>query len=382
MSNYIAEKYRTKQSILALDTEALKAYSDVIDLSIGDTDFVTDSRIIEAAMADAKRGYTHYGDPQGDPELIAAIQKAWFEDFGQKVPAENILVTTSSCMGMQLALMATLNPGNEVIVLGPYFGVYAQQISIAGGICIEVATNPDRDFGLNMEKLEKAITPKTRGIIINSPCNPTGSALSVTDMLRLAELCAKYDLLIYADEIYTRYLYDGVFIPMRTIEGMESRTITLNSFSKNYMMTGWRVGFAIAPKPVRETMQMIAGGMTYTAPSISQRAALHALPLRDEIEKNTISIYRSRVMDAADALQNLDYIQLVRPRGTFYLFPDIRRTGMSSREFTAFLLEKAHILVSPGNAFGKSGEGYIRIAVTQKTEIVQEAMERMRFLPI
>ena len=125
---------------------------------------------------------------------------------------------------------------------------------------------------------------------------------------------------------------------------------------------------------------MIAGGMTYTTPSISQRAALHALPLRDEIEKSTISIYRTRVMETADALQNMDYIELTRPRGTFYLFPDIRRTGLNSLDFTAYLLKKAHILVSPGCAFGKSGEGHIRIAVTQKSEIVREAMHRMKAL--
>jgi aspartate/methionine/tyrosine aminotransferase len=146
------------------------------------------------------------------------------------------------------------------------------------------------------------------------------------------------------------------------------------------MMTGWRVGYAIAPRPVRETMQMISGGMTYTTPSISQRAALHALPLRHEIEENVISVYRERVMEAADALEHMPFVEIVRPRGTFYLFPDIRKTGMTSTELTAYLLEKAHILVSPGNAFGKSGEGHIRIAVTQDSEKIREAMRRMKAL--
>ncbi len=380
MREYIAEKYRGQKATLSLDTDALKAFDDVIDLSIGDTDFVTDTRIIHAAMEDAERGYTRYGDPQGDPELISAIQKAWFEDFHQNLNRDDILVTASSCMGMQLALMATLNPGDEVLVLGPYFGVYAQQIAVADGVCVEVPTDAKHGFCIVEDSIERAVTDRTRGIIVNTPCNPTGSALSLDDMKKLAEICTRHDLLIYADEIYTRYLYDGVFIPMRTLEGMAERTITLNSFSKNFMMTGWRVGYAIAPRPVRETMQMISGGMTYTTPSISQRAALHALPLRHEIEENVISVYRERVMEAADALEHMPFAEIVRPRGTFYLFPDIRKTGMTSTELTAYLLEKAHILVSPGNAFGKSGEGHIRIAVTQDSEKIREAMRRMKAL--
>ena len=262
MREYIAEKYRGQKATLSLDTDALKAFDDVIDLSIGDTDFVTDTRIIHAAMEDAERGYTRYGEPQGDPELINAIQKAWFEDFHQNLNRDDILVTASSCMGMQLALMATLNPGDEVLVLGPYFGVYAQQIAVAGGVCVEVPTDAKHGFCIVEDSIERAVTDRTRGIIVNTPCNPTGSALSLDDMKKLAEICTRHDLLIYADEIYTRYLYDGVFIPMRTLEGMAERTITLNSFSKNFMMTGWRVGYAIAPRPVRETMQMISGGMT------------------------------------------------------------------------------------------------------------------------
>ena len=174
MREYIAEKYRGQKATLSLDTDALKAFDDVIDLSIGDTDFVTDTRIIHAAMEDAERGYTRYGEPQGDPELINAIQKAWFEDFHQNLNRDDILVTASSCMGMQLALMATLNPGDEVLVLGPYFGVYAQQIAVAGGVCVEVPTDAKHGFCIVEDSIERAVTDRTRGIIVNTPCNPTG----------------------------------------------------------------------------------------------------------------------------------------------------------------------------------------------------------------
>ena len=187
MREYIAEKYRGQKATLSLDTDALKAFDDVIDLSIGDTDFVTDTRIIHAAMEDAERGYTRYGDPQGDPELISAIQKAWFEDFHQNLNRDDILVTASSCMGMQLALMATLNPGDEVLVLGPYFGVYAQQIAVAGGVCVEVPTDAKHGFCIVEDSIERAVTDRTRGIIVNTPCNPTGSALSLDDMKKLAD---------------------------------------------------------------------------------------------------------------------------------------------------------------------------------------------------
>lgn len=380
MRNHIAERFQHYSGGLSLDTEALKRYPDVIDLSIGDTDFTTDRRIIDAAFADACAGYTHYGDPKGDPELISAIRRAWKEDFGQDVSEQEILVTTSSCIGMSQALMGILNPGDEVIVFGPYFADYASQAALAGGRAVEVPTYEADAYRPQEDALRRAITPKTRAMIVNTPCNPTGAAYDMDTLQMLARVAQEYDLLILADEIYTRYLYDGEFIPMRTLPGMADRTVTLNSFSKNFLMTGWRVGYIIAHPELIQVFKAVNDALTYAAPSISQRAAIKALSIRDEIAEAYITKYRDRVFYASDCIEKIPYLTLLRPRGTFYLFPGIQKTGMDDRTFASFLLEKAHLLVSPGCAFGKAGEGHFRIACTVSRDKLEEAMKRLATL--
>ena len=380
MRNHIAERFQHYSGGLSLDTEALKRYPDVIDLSIGDTDFTTDRRIIDAAFADACAGYTHYGDPKGDPELISAIRRAWKEDFGQDVSEQEVLVTTSSCIGMSQALMGILNPGDEVIVFGPYFADYASQAALAGGRAVEVPTYEADAYRPQEDALRRAITPKTRAMIVNTPCHPTGAAYDMDTLQMLARVAQEYDLLILADEIYTRYLYDGEFIPMRTLPGMADRTVTLNSFSKNFLMTGWRVGYIIAHPELIQVFKAVNDALTYAAPSISQRAAIKALSIRDEIAEAYITKYRDRVFYASDCIEKIPYLTLLRPRGTFYLFPGIQKTGMDDRTFASFLLEKAHLLVSPGCAFGKAGEGHFRIACTVSRDKLEEAMKRLATL--
>ena len=382
MQKYIAKRFQNARSGLSLDTEALGRYSDIIDLSIGDTDFITDSRIIDAAFADAKAGYTHYGDPKGDPELIRAICAAWQADFGQPVVSDEVLITTSSCMGMSQVMLALLNPGDEVIVFAPYFAVYKQQVELAGGKCVEVPTWAADGFVPREEALRAAITPRTRAMILNTPCNPTGAAYDRDALEMLSRVAQEYDLLIAADEIYTRYLYDGEFIPLRTLPGMRNRVITLNSFSKNFMMTGWRVGCIIAHPDLIRVFQHVNNGMTYTTPAVSQRAALHALALRDQITREYIAQYRERVYYTADRLAAIPWITLYRPRGTFYLFPGIEKTGMPDGAFCDLLLNEAHLLVSPGAAFGQAGQGHFRIAATVPMDKLREAMDRLEKLHI
>ena len=380
MQKYIAERFRNAFSGLSLDTEALRRYSDVIDLSIGDTDFTTDRRIIDAAYADACAGHTHYGDPKGDPELIEAICQAWKEDFNQDVSPAEVLVTTSSCMGMSQALLALLNPGDEVLVFGPYFADYNNQIYLAGGKMVEVVTKEENHYAPEEAAIRAAITPRTRAMIVNTPCNPTGAAYSMETLTMLAKLATEYDLLILADEIYTRYLYDGAFVPMRTLPGMADRVVTLNSFSKNFLMTGWRVGYIIAHPELIQVFQQVNEGLTYVAPSVSQRAALKALSLRNEIAEEYITKYRDRVYYVADRIAQIPYLSLYRPRGTFYAFPGIAKTGMEDKAFCAYLLEQAHIMVAPGCVFGAAGIGHFRIACTVSQSKLAEAMDRMEKL--
>ena len=377
MKTYIAKRFQNAGSGLSLDTAALAKYNDIIDLSIGDTDFTTDGAIIEKAYQDAKAGHTHYGDPKGDPELISAIRKAWLEDFGQEVSESRVLVTASSCLGMALVMLATLDPGDEVIVFSPYFAMYRSQIELAGGVCVDVPTYASENYAIDEARLRAAITPKTKAIIFNNPTNPTGMAYGRGTLELLARVAQEYDLLIAADEIYTTYLYEGDYIPMRTLPGMQERTITLNSFSKNFMMTGWRVGAIIAEPELIATMNQINGALIYSAPSISQRAAIAALENRARIRERYIAAYRDRIFYSAERLAGIAYLSLVQPKGTFYLFPGVEKTGLSSKEFCKELLERAHILVSPGDVFGLAGKQHFRIACTVGMEKLKEAYDRM-----
>lgn len=378
--NYIAKRFQSLQTGFTLNTAALEKYSDIIDLSIGDPDLTTDERIIHAAFADAKAGYTHYGNPKGDPELIAGICKTWKEDFDQIVTPEEVIITASSCMGMYLALSALLDPGDEVITFSPYFAVYRQQIEFCGGKCVEVPTYAAENFSIDEQRLRQAVTEKTKAIIFNNPNNPTGMAYDRKESEIIAKIAQEYDLLVLADEIYTAYIVTGDHVPMRTLPGMEERTVTLNSFSKNYLMTGWRVGCIIADPAIIQVINHVNGCMIYAAPSVSQRAALAALPLRQEIRKEYVEYLLKRLTYVTSRIERIPYLDLVKPRGTFYLFPGIQKTGLTSAEFCRTLLEQVHVLVTPGHVFGSTGEGHFRIACTVDTDKLEEAFDRMEKL--
>ena len=378
--NYVAKRFQSAASGLTLDTAALAKYSDVIDLSIGDTDFITDEAIIDAAFRDAKRGHTHYGDPHGDRELIDAVCTAWQEDFSQPLAPDHVLITASSCLGMALVMMAILDPGDEVIVFSPYFPMYRSQIELPGGVCVDVPTYAEEGYAIDEARLRAAITPKTKAIIFNNPTNPTGMAYGRETLELLARVAQEYDLLVAADEIYTTYLFEGSYVPLRTLPDMAERTITLNSFSKNFIMTGWRVGTAIAEPEILAAMHTINGALIYSAPSISQRAAIAALHMRSAVREAYISAYRDRIFYSIERLQNIPYLTLTPPKGTFYLFPGVEKTGLSAPEFCKELLSRAHVLATPGDAFGQTGRNHFRIACTVDIAQLKEAYDRMESL--
>ena len=378
--NYVAKRFQSAASGLTLDTAALAKYNDVIDLSIGDTDFITDEAIIDAAFRDAKRGHTHYGDPHGDRELIDAVCTAWQEDFSQPLAPDHVLITASSCLGMALVMMAILDPGDEVIVFSPYFPMYRSQIELPGGVCVDVPTYAEEGYAIDEARLRAAITPKTKAIIFNNPTNPTGMAYGRETLELLARVAQEYDLLVAADEIYTTYLFEGSYVPLRTLPDMAERTITLNSFSKNFMMTGWRVGTAIAEPEILAAMHTINGALIYSAPSISQRAAIAALHMRSAVREAYISAYRDRIFYSIERLQNIPYLTLTPPKGTFYLFPGVEKTGLSAPEFCKELLSRAHVLATPGDAFGQTGRNHFRIACTVDIAQLKEAYDRMESL--
>ena len=277
-------------------------------------------------------------------------------------------------------MMALLDPGDEVIVFSPYFTMYRSQIELSGGVCVEVPTYGSEGYAINGDRLRAAITPKTKAIIFNNPCNPTGAAYGIDTLKLLYNIAEEHDLLIVADEIYTRYMFNGPFVPICSFPGAMKRTVTLNSFSKNFMMTGWRIGYIIASPHIVNTVMHVNNSLVYSAPAPSQRAAIKALEHRKDIQDKYISRYKERVFYAYERIKNIPYLSMGQPGGTFYVFPNIEKTGLSSKEFCGVLFEKCHILATPGSSFGASGEGYIRLVCACSLDTIKEVFDRMEKL--
>ena len=355
-----------------------KSFDDVINLSLGDPDLITHELIIDKAFADAKAGHTKYTDFRGDPELRQEIVKFYKEEYNMEVADEEVFVSTSACMGMYLALEAILDDGDEVIIQAPYFTPYPQQVELARGIPVELPTYEEEDFQISTERMESLITERTKALVINSPSNPTGNCLTMETMEKIAAIAEKYDLVVIADDIYTAFSYQNPFVPFASLPGMRERTIILNSFSKNFTMTGWRLGNIIAPDYIIKTIQQINENMVFTAPSVSQRAGIYALRHRKEIQPDMVEEYRKRMFYAAERINQIPKLSvLYPPKGAFYLFVNIKKTGLSSVEASDMILREAHVLTLPGNAFGACGEGYVRIACTCGVDVLKEAFDRI-----
>ncbi len=376
---FIAKRYWKDQSTAMGQSDVLaKSFDDVIDLSLGDPDLTTHSDIIDAAFADARAGHTKYTDFRGDPELRQAIIDFYKEEYNMDIKDEEIFVAASGCLAMYLVLEAILDDGDEVILQAPFFTPYPQQVELARGIPIELPTYEEEDFQINIERLESLITERTKALIINSPSNPTGNCLTVETMEKIAQIAEKYDLIVVSDDIYTAFSYQNPFVPFASLPGMQERTIIINSFSKNFTMTGWRVGNIIAPDYIIKIVQQINENVVFTAPSISQRAAIYALHHRDEVQPAMIEEYRKRMFYAADRITKIPKISVINPpKGSFYLFINIKETGLSSVEAADMILREAHVLTLPGNAFGDCGEGYVRIACTVNVDTLKEAFDRI-----
>ena len=376
---FVAKRYWKDQSTaMGKSDEMAKSFNDVINLSLGDPDLITDRLIIDKSYEDARAGHTKYTDFRGDPELRAEICKYYKEEYDMDVKDEEVFVCASACLGMYLALEAIVDDGDEVILQAPFFTPYPQQVELARGIPVELPTYEEEDFQINIERLESLITERTKALVINSPSNPTGNCLTVETMEKIAEIAERHDLIVIADDIYTAFSYQNPFVPFGSLPGMKERTIILNSFSKNFTMTGWRVGNIIAPDYIIKVIQQINENVVFTAPSISQRAAIHALRHRAEVQPPMVEEYRKRMFYAAERINQIPKLSVIYPpKGSFYLFMNIKETGLSSVEAADRILEEAHVLMLPGDAFGTCGEGYVRIACTVNVDTLKEAFDRI-----
>ncbi len=383
-NKYISKRYwKSHQTAMGQSDAMAKSFNDVINLSLGDPDLNTPSSIIQKAFEDANAGHTKYTDFRGDPELVMEICKFYKTEYDMSISPAEVFVTSSATVAMHLALEAILDDGDEVILQAPYFTPYPQQVLLSRGIPVELPTLECEDFQINVDRLESLITERTRALVINTPNNPTGSCLSLQTMQEIADVVRKHDLIVIADDIYTDYSYENPFKPFAKIEGMRERTITLNSFSKGFNMTGWRVGHIVAPAYITDVIQEINENVCFTTSSISQRAAIYALRHRKELQPPIVEEYHNRVNYAASRINKIPKMRVIEPpKGTFYLFPCIKETGLSSEEVADLILKEAHVALLPGSTFGTCGQGYLRIACTVGMEKLEEAFNRIEKMSI
>ncbi|MGI8384756.1 aminotransferase [Robertmurraya sp. P23] len=350
----------------------------VISLGVGEPDFVTSWSAREAAILSLEQGYTSYTANAGLLELrneVSSYMKKQFHvDYN---PKSEIIITVGASQALDIALRAILDPGDEVIIIEPSFVSYAPLVSLAGGKPVAVQATEEYDFKIQTHQLEKAITDRTKAIMICSPNNPTGTMLGEKELIELATFIEKYDLLVLSDEIYAELAYDEPYVSFAAIEGMRHRTLLINGFSKGFAMTGWRLGFVCANEELTAAMLKIHQYAMMCAPTMAQYAALEALKGGREDVEDMKKSYRRRRNYFVQSLNDIG-LSCHIPGGAFYAFPSIVSTGLSSEQFAEQLLIEEKVAVVPGNVFGSSGEGHIRCSYASSMEHLQEAMKRIK----
>lgn len=358
--------------------EVVQTMRDVISLGIGEPDFVTPWHIREAAIYSLERGRTGYTSNLGLPALRDAIAGYVAQHFGVQYAAQReVLVTVGVSEGIDLALRALLDPGDEVLYHEPCYVSYAPSIVLAHGVAVAVRTRVEDGFALTAAALAEKITPRSKVLMLNFPTNPTGATLSREELGRIAELCIRHDLTVLTDEIYSELTYEGAeHVSIAALPGMRERTVFLHGFSKAFAMTGFRIGYACASEELIEAMMKIHQYGILCAPITSQVAALEALQHGAPDVESMRREYELRRNFISRAFNELG-LPCLRPRGSFYVFPDIRPTGLSSREFALGLLREKNVAAVPGDAFGPGGEGYLRCSYATALPQIKEAMKRV-----
>ena len=357
-----------------------KAGEKIIHLNIGRPDFDTPKNIKEAAKKALDEGKVHYASNYGIPELRDAIaHKTEQENNIGYDPAGEIVVTVGANEGILLAMMGLLNPGDEVLIPDPVWLHYFYCAKMAGAVPISVRTREENEFVPSIDDFKAMITPKTKMIVLTSPNNPTGAVASAEALDALAELAKEKDLFVISDEIYESMVYDGNrHISIASLPGMKERTIIVNGFSKKYSMTGWRLGWICSDKALISAMIRIHQYTTVCVTTFAQYGAAEALTgPQDEINRMIAEFDRRRGL-VYGSLKEMPGIRVLRPKGAFYIFPNITGTGKTSEEITGYLLDEAKIAVVPGSVFGNFGEGYIRISYANSYENLEMAMSNMK----
>ncbi|MCI0345942.1 MAG: pyridoxal phosphate-dependent aminotransferase [Chloroflexi bacterium] len=352
---------------------------DIVFLQIGEPDFDTPVNIREAAKKALDEGLTHYPPYPGLPDLRAAIAEDTTARRGFEAKPENVFVTVGGKGVMVYAIMALVNPGDEVIVPDPGYPIYESITRFVGGTPVPIPIRQSNEFRLDVDELASLITPRTKVLVINSPANPTGGVLTRGDIERIAEFAQRHDLVVLSDEIYARILYDGAeHVSIASLDGMADRTITLDGFSKTYAMTGWRMGYAIVPDWMVKAFGQLIINTISGVTAFAQAGGIEALRGPQAEVDAMVSEFRARRDLVVDGLNEIPGFDCLRPQGAFYVFPDISETGLSGADLADKLLYEAGVCVLAGTAFGGIGGNHIRISYANSRENLSEALHRIR----
>jgi len=353
---------------------------DVINLGSGDPDFDTPSHIVEAALEAIRSGYTHYVSSTGIAELRTAIAEKLRRENGLDFdPDSEIIVTPGGKLALFAAVMATVDKGDEVLILDPAWVSYVPCVQLAGGVAVHVPLSKVDNFRVTEAGLQARLTSRCKLLILNSPNNPTGRVLTPVELAAIANVALAHNLWVLSDEIYEKILFDGhEHISVGSLPDMLDRTIIINGFSKTYAMTGWRLGYVAAKARLAQEILKIQQHSVTCAGSFTQYAGTAALTGPQDAVLHMVEEYKRRRDIITEGLNSLPGVSCHLPEGTFYAFPDISGTGMSSMEFADMLLSQAKVAVTPGIAFRKSGQGHVRLSFANSTQLIEAAIERMR----
>lgn len=382
MRNFVAQKVQSlRPSGIRRYFDIAATMDDVVSLGIGEPDFVTPGHIVDRGVDSLHRGQTRYTSNSGTVELRRAISDYINRLYGLYYnPDDQIIVTVGVSEGMWLALKAILDPGDEVLVPQPCFVSNTAAVEMAGGVPVVVDTSVENDFQVTAAQLEAAVSPRTKALLMNYPNNPTGAVLSCERLQEIAAFAEKYDLVVVSDEIYERLVYGTTHIGFATLPGMVERTILLSGMSKSFAMTGWRIGYVVAPAVILEAIRKLHQYLIMSAPTTGQVAALEALQYGEDDVQAMVAEYDTRRRLIVDGFNHLG-MTCFEPRGAFYAFPSIAATGLNDEEFCERLLYEERVAVIPGSAFGRSGSGHIRASYATSQQNIQLALERLeRFM--
>jgi aminotransferase len=354
---------------------------NVISLGIGEPDFVTPAPILQAGRASLERGETGYTSNSGIWELRVALAGHLQRLYGVNYnPESELLITVGVSEALYLALTAILDPGDEVIVPEPCFVAYTPEVVFAGGVPVTIPTRVEDAFQVTAEAIERRLTPRTKALLIGYPNNPTGAVVTRENLVQIGQLAEKHDLLVISDEIYDQLVYGVSHVCFAALPGMRERTLTLGGFSKDYAMTGWRLGYAAGPAELLSAMRKVHQYTIMSASTTAQVAGLAALESGEPYVKEMVAEYDRRRRLLVGGLNTLG-LDCFEPHGAFYAFPSVERSGMDDGTFAEALLQEEEVAVVPGSAFGASGTGFVRMAYATAYEKIEEALNRMeRFM--